>query len=83
MNLDSRIEIVERSFTEGEATSSDVRGALGKYFQAEYETTYGHFEIYYLSSSLIDYLFRFRYIDHYYFTFDDNELLKSFFYDDF
>jgi len=78
---DNALEIVKLAFPEGEVSSSDVKGALGKYLYAEYPTAYGHREVYYLSVQPIDYLF--NYFDSYDFRYDNDGVLISFSYDDF
>jgi hypothetical protein len=78
---ENALEIVKRAFPEGEVSSSDIKSALGEYLHAEYPTTYGHREVYYLSVRPIDYLF--NYFDSYDFGYDNNGMLISFSYDDF
>ncbi len=75
------LEIVKLAFPEGAVSSSDVKSALGEYLYAEYPTTYGHREVYYLSVSPIDCFF--NYFDSYDFGYDSNRVLTSFSYDDF
>src|SRR5688572_17672066 len=81
IRLEDSLEIVQRAFPEGEVSSSDIRGALGEYLHAEYPTSYGHTEEYYLSIRPIDYLF--RYHDSYRFSYDSSGTLVAFSYDDF
>jgi hypothetical protein len=78
---ENAVQIVKSAFPEGEVSSSDVKSTLGEYLYAEYPTTYGHREVYYLSVRPIDYLF--NYFDLYEFRFDNNGVLISFSYDDF
>ncbi len=81
IHLDNSIQIVKQAFPEGAVSSADVKGALGEYLHAEYPTTYGHREVYYLSINPIDYVF--NYFDSYDFGYDHNGVLISFSYDDF
>jgi hypothetical protein len=78
---ENALEIVKRAFPEEQVSSSDVKSALGEYLHAEYPTTYGHREVYYLSVRPIDYLF--NYFDSYDFGYDNDGLLVAFSYDDF
>ena len=78
---ENALEIVKRAFPEGEVSSRDVKSALGEYLHAEYTTTYGYREVYYLSVRPMDYLF--NYFDSYDFRYDNNGVLISFSYDDF
>jgi hypothetical protein len=78
---ENTFQIVKRAFPEGEVLSSNVKSALGEYLHAEYTTTYGHREVYYLSIRPIDYLY--NYFDSYDFKYDNNGVLISFSYDDF
>lgn len=55
---ENALEIVKQAFPKGEVSSSDVKSALGEYLHAEYSTTYGHLEEYYISIRPINYLFR-------------------------
>lgn len=80
LQMGNALEIVKRAFPEGEVYTTDVKGALGEYLHAEYPTSYGHLEEYYLSVRPIDYLF--RNFDSYRFAYDSNGLLVAFSYDD-
>lgn len=81
MRQENALAIVKRAFPEGEVSSSDVKSALGKYLQYERPTTYGHREVYYLSTSPIDYFL--HYSASYDFGYDKNGVLITFSYDDF
>ncbi len=78
---ENAVQIVKQAFPEGEVSSSDVKSTLGEYLHAEYPTTYGHREVYYLSVQPIDYIF--NYFDMYDFRYDYNGVHISFSYDDF
>jgi len=73
---ENALEIVKRAFPEGGVSSSDVKGALGKYLHREYPASYGHIEVYYLSISPIDYFF--KNFDSYHFRYDRNGVLLAF-----
>ena len=81
MRLEDRYEIVEQAFPIGITSEADVRKTLGEYFHAEYETTYGYLEVYYLSKKPINYLI--RYFKSFSFAYDRNGILISIRGDDF
>ena len=81
MRQENALAIVKRAFPEGDVSSSDVKSALGKYLQYEYPAIYGHREVYYLSTSPIDYFL--HYSASYDFGYDKNGVLITFSYDDF
>ena len=80
MRQENAVQIIRQAFPEGGVSSSDVKSALGKYLHAEYPTTYGHIEEYYLSVSPIDFLF--RNFNSFRFGYNDLGILVAFSYDD-
>lgn len=77
--LDNRFSIIEHAFSKGTTSSEEIRRVFNEYLQDEFDTEYGHVEVYYLKVSPIDYLF--NSFESFHFSFDDRGIYIAFSYE--